>query len=301
MSQISCFSPLRHHFLFSLLILLLFSIFHASDAATKLVDKVCKQTSSYSFCVQSLYTDSRTPEAYEYTLAYIAVRLASINATSTQHYISDQLKLTSINGSGRHEQQQQQQERLQICSRGYRRAVSAMEMAYNDLDSETYFELARLAGKASSGASDCQAAFKRIHSPTVLAKGNQDLISNDLQGTRHSATPLQKIDKPGGKASLQKIDKLGGKEDEAYLFLNIETRRVSLSILDQNNIVCAGPCREQKIWTELEGAPGPCSSATHGRRSRNPREGEICSELSSVWPGIEPAWGSTWSSNTLAA
>jgi hypothetical protein len=52
-----------------------------------------------------------------------------------------------------------------------------MEMAFNDLDSETFFELARLAGKASSGGNDCQAAFKRIHSPTVLAKGNQDLMN----------------------------------------------------------------------------------------------------------------------------
>jgi hypothetical protein len=50
-----------------------------------------------------------------------------------------------------------------------------MEMAFNDLDSETFFELARLAGK--SGGNDCQAAFKRIHSPTVLAKGNQDLMN----------------------------------------------------------------------------------------------------------------------------
>ncbi|KAJ6863852.1 hypothetical protein NC651_034611 [Populus alba x Populus x berolinensis] len=41
--------------------------------ATALVDKVCKQTSSYPFCVRSLYSDSRTPEADEYTLAYISV------------------------------------------------------------------------------------------------------------------------------------------------------------------------------------------------------------------------------------
>ncbi|KAL9361016.1 hypothetical protein Peur_043801 [Populus x canadensis] len=57
-----------------------------------------------------------------------------------------------------------------------------MEMAFNDLDSETFFELARLAGKASRGGNDCQAAFKRIHSPTVLAKGNQDLNLCEICG-----------------------------------------------------------------------------------------------------------------------
>lgn len=154
------------------LLLLLLSIFHVSDAATALVDKVCKQTSSYPFCVHSLYSDSRTPEADEYTLAYISVGVAYNNATSTQHYISDQLRSIEVNGSSHHDQQQ----RLQMCSRGYQRAVSALTMAHNDLDSETFFELARLAAKASSGANDCKAAFKGVPSPTALAKGNQDLV-----------------------------------------------------------------------------------------------------------------------------
>ncbi|KAJ6863848.1 cell wall / vacuolar inhibitor of fructosidase 2-like [Populus alba x Populus x berolinensis] len=165
-------SPPRLLHSISLLLLLLLSIFHASDAATALVDKVCKQTSSYPFCVRSLYSDSRTPEADEYTLAYISVGVAYNNATSTQHYISDQLRSIEVNGSSHHDQQQ----RLQMCSRGYQRAVSALTMAHNDLDSETFFELARLAAKASSGANDCKAAFKGVPSPTALAKGNQDLV-----------------------------------------------------------------------------------------------------------------------------
>lgn len=165
-------SPPRLLHSVSLLLLLLLSIFHASDAATALVDKVCKQTSSYPFCVRSLYSDSRTPEADEYTLAYISVGVAYNNATSTQHYISDQLRSIEVNGSSHHDQQQ----RLQMCSRGYQRAVSALTMAHNDLDSETFFELARLAAKASSGANDCKAAFKGLPSPTTLAKGNQDLV-----------------------------------------------------------------------------------------------------------------------------
>ncbi|KAJ6756846.1 hypothetical protein OIU79_029097 [Salix purpurea] len=170
-SRVSCPSPPRLLHCLTLL-LLLFSTFHASDAATALVEKVCRQASSYSFCVRSLYSDSRTPEADEYTLAYISVGVAYSNATSTQRYISDQLKSIEVSGSSHRDQQQ----RLQICSRGYQRAVSALVMAHNDLDSETFFELARLAGKASSGAGDCKAAFKGIPPPTALAKGNQDLM-----------------------------------------------------------------------------------------------------------------------------
>lgn len=161
-----CFSLLSP--LLSLLVLL--TIVRATDnkPANNLVDKICKQTSGYSFCVTSLYSDSRTPEADQYTLAFISVGLAYIHANTSQHHISELLS----NGSS-HDHADQQ--RLQRCSRDYSNAVSALAMAYNDLNSETFFELADLAGEAARSASDCQAAFKGIPSPP-LANRNHDLM-----------------------------------------------------------------------------------------------------------------------------
>ncbi|EEF37199.1 cell wall / vacuolar inhibitor of fructosidase 2 [Ricinus communis] len=149
-------------FLISLLLLILHS--DAAGATTKLVDKVCQQTSSYSFCVNSLYSDSRTPDADEYTLAFISVGLAYANATSTRDHISELLK-------NHHDHYQQP---LQRCVRNYNKAISLLAMADNDLNSETFFELADLANQASRAATDCDAAFKGIPSPP-LANRNSDL------------------------------------------------------------------------------------------------------------------------------
>ncbi|KAE9599143.1 hypothetical protein Lal_00044087 [Lupinus albus] len=52
---------------------------------------------------------------------------------------------------------------LQKCVSDYKKAVSAIEMAYNDLNSETFFELADLAGDACHAAEDCQANMKGTH------------------------------------------------------------------------------------------------------------------------------------------
>ncbi|KAH8486153.1 hypothetical protein H0E87_027575 [Populus deltoides] len=249
-------SPPRLLHSISLLLLLLLSIFHASDAATALVDKVCKQTSSYPFCVRSLYSDSRTPEADEYTLAYISVGVAYNNATSTQHYISDQLRSIEVNGSSHHDQQQ----RLQMCSRGYQRAVSALAMAHNDLDSETFFELARLAAKASSGANDCKAAFKGIPSPTALAKGNQDLVES-CKTKGYSAGDIAAEVGPKMKeidSSAVIDERIGGSSSENSCQLHDENSQGTLP-----NNKAKGPSRA--IQLEHSAAAKIDVKETHGR------------------------------------
>ncbi|KAJ9162771.1 hypothetical protein P3X46_022520 [Hevea brasiliensis] len=152
-------SPSNGFFLLSLL--LLFSILHAASFPTKIVDKVCKRTSNYSFCVESLYSDSRTPEADQYTLAFVAVRLAYLSASTTRDFITQLLK-------------NENQKPLQICIGDYNMAVSAIIMADNDLNSETFFELADLANKAAAAADDCEAAFKGNQS-RPLGNKNKDL------------------------------------------------------------------------------------------------------------------------------
>ncbi|KAJ7967881.1 Pectinesterase inhibitor [Quillaja saponaria] len=144
--------------LYLLVFFILVRSYSASNTnITQLVDEVCKKTSNYSFCVESLYSDPHTPDADRYSLAYVSFCLAYLNATNTRDYITKLLK--HANSSHHHYQQD-----LQRCAGDYKKAVSAIEMAYNDLNSETFFELADLAGVAAHSAENCQANFKGTHS-----------------------------------------------------------------------------------------------------------------------------------------
>lgn len=161
----------KYHHILCLSTLFLFQCFFFIPCAgiqpTKLVDAVCRKTySSYSFCVESLYSDPRTPSADSYVFAYISFGLAALaylNASTTQQHVAHLLNKSA----GGHSQQ------LHTCYHDYNKAVSALQLAYNDLNSETFFELADLAAVASLAAHDCQAAFNATFSP--LTNMNRDL------------------------------------------------------------------------------------------------------------------------------
>lgn len=131
---------------------------------SNLVNKVCNQTSNYTFCVESLYANPKTPHANRQELAYIIFGSAYLNATSTQEHIA---KLLNKNANT------SQRPLLLRCARDYTKAVSKLAVAYGDLDSETYNSLANYSRTASAAADDCQAAFKGTHSP--LTTRNKDL------------------------------------------------------------------------------------------------------------------------------
>lgn len=152
-------------------LLLAISIFiHPSNATTNstfqpsdLVKEVCNQTSNFTFCVDSLYSDPRTPHADRYVLAYVSFGSAYRNADATRHYIA---MLLSNNVS------EPQKRFLQKCSSDYTKAVSKLQEAFGDLDSETFYSLAKLAGIAASSANDCQAAFNGTTSPLTTMNKN---------------------------------------------------------------------------------------------------------------------------------
>ncbi|PSS32838.1 Cell wall / vacuolar inhibitor of fructosidase [Actinidia chinensis var. chinensis] len=136
-----------------------------AEQPTELVSSICKNTTNYNFCVESLYSDPRTPTADTYVLAFIAFDLAYLNATHIQAYIRQELLHNATSGSD-------YSRRLQICDGCYDRAVSALALALNDLNSETYSQLADLAGVAARKARKCQAAFE---GPSPLSRMNHDL------------------------------------------------------------------------------------------------------------------------------
>lgn len=150
--------------LFSISIFIYSSPSYAADIQpTELVNEVCNQTSNYTFCVESLYTDPRTQNADSYELAYVAFRLAFFKANSTNDLIAKLLKNNTNEGQS-----------LQTCSGKYENAVFALEEAYGDLDSESFDLLLDLSNNAAQAAADCQAALKGTSLRSSLTDMNED-------------------------------------------------------------------------------------------------------------------------------
>ncbi|KAI8567136.1 hypothetical protein RHMOL_Rhmol02G0097000 [Rhododendron molle] len=137
---------------------------------TDLVESVCKNTTTYAFCVDSLYSDPRTPTADAYVLAFVSFDLAYANATRTEAYV--RALLGRRRGSSRRDEYSRLLER---CDRLYGEAVSALALALNDLNSETYSELASYAADSAREAGDCQAAFRGTAFRSPLTRMNRDL------------------------------------------------------------------------------------------------------------------------------
>ncbi|CAN1237765.1 Cell wall / vacuolar inhibitor of fructosidase 2 [Linum grandiflorum] len=139
----------------SVLVALLLLLTAAAASATiirpEYAKEVCNKTSDYKLCVDVLYTDPRTPGADRPSIADIVARLAYQNATSMRQY------LTSIKGNGG----MVGLSRVKICRSDYEIAVNKMEMALNDLNSESYYSLVHYANVSAAAARHCQAVFQK--------------------------------------------------------------------------------------------------------------------------------------------
>ncbi|KAK0602751.1 hypothetical protein LWI29_036658 [Acer saccharum] len=125
---------------------------------TQLVDRVCNKTNNYSFCVNALYTDPRTPDADTYTLADISFRLAYKAATNTSRLITQLLKNSTTTDD---------HDNLKRCLKDYNTAIEALGSGLNDLNSETFFTLPRYANTTSRSAEDCEAHYKSLGSTSI--------------------------------------------------------------------------------------------------------------------------------------
>ncbi|KAL2475799.1 Cell wall/vacuolar inhibitor of fructosidase 2 [Abeliophyllum distichum] len=144
-------------------------IYANSDVnSTQLATQVCKNTTNFSFCQASVYSDPRAPVADRYVLSYIAFGLAYKNATNTSDYIDFTLK--SIKEGAKPEII----EALQKCQGDYKEAIRALSEALNNLDSETFYGLDKLSLDVENSARSCEAGFQG-HSP--ISEKNQNLIN----------------------------------------------------------------------------------------------------------------------------
>ncbi|KAK6123907.1 hypothetical protein DH2020_042350 [Rehmannia glutinosa] len=126
-----------------------------SAAAKKpeLAIQVCKKTTDFKFCRQTIYSDPRAPDADRVVLAYIAFKNAS-----------------KIGGGGG---KSGILKGLKSCLADYNQAIGDLSEVLRDLDDETYYDFDKLSREAESRARACEKGF-RGRSP--IAKGNSDLI-----------------------------------------------------------------------------------------------------------------------------
>ncbi|XP_019425125.1 PREDICTED: cell wall / vacuolar inhibitor of fructosidase 2-like [Lupinus angustifolius] len=156
---------IKYHLL-SLMFFISILVYPSFTLNNKLVDDVCAKTSDYSFCIKSLYSDSRTATADRVVLAYVALDLAYLDATNTSEYIEKLIGQTTSPGD---------RANLEDCAADYEKAESKLAIAHNDLDSETYNALADYASNASLAVEHCQGIIKgtypKLHSRNHDFKG----------------------------------------------------------------------------------------------------------------------------------
>ncbi|KAL5697986.1 hypothetical protein ACHQM5_029077 [Ranunculus cassubicifolius] len=158
-----------------ILVLLVFlpsSLSSSSSSAQVLINNVCNQVTNYTFCVEILNSDPRAqdPNADNNILAYISFGLAFQNATDTLSHIKYLLK-----NATRNKDVLDSMEGLQKCKSDYSKAVSSVEEAYNELNSETYSGLADLVSVASKAAAACEGAFNNTTRGSPLRDRNNGL------------------------------------------------------------------------------------------------------------------------------
>ncbi|KAK4434747.1 hypothetical protein Salat_0637600 [Sesamum alatum] len=137
----------------------------ASGAGTtELATQICRNTSSYAFCQEAMYSDPRAVGADRYLLAYIAYRQAYLNATETADYIASELKSGGASGS------------LRKCLGYYEEAIRRLAEMLGNLDSETFYGLDQLSIDVENSVRGCEASVGNSPSPSPLSKRNDDLI-----------------------------------------------------------------------------------------------------------------------------
>lgn len=151
--------------LLSVLIVISVSV-RPSNAATEQIDKVCKKTSNYSFCVGVLSSNgwALMPNADLVTIAYAAFNPAYDSAIKTKDYIGSLLEDTNDPAL---------QESLKRCQADYEHVAEKMTQAVSNLDSRSYGSIDDLAEEAAAKVDDCQSGLSGGAARSQLADKNR--------------------------------------------------------------------------------------------------------------------------------
>lgn len=144
--------------------------FSPTDAASDIVEGVCKESGNYSFCIKALELDPRTAGAKNHMdLAVIALEMGISNSTGTRIYIARMYRSPKTDPP--------QQSALKGCLWGYDGAVSSFKSALMELrvDPLTANYDAKLAG---DGATYCSGVMESAGmNDSSISDGNRFTLS----------------------------------------------------------------------------------------------------------------------------
>ncbi|GFQ02762.1 cell wall / vacuolar inhibitor of fructosidase 2 [Phtheirospermum japonicum] len=136
----------------------------AADKKTPLAIEVCKNTTDFNFCRQSIYSDPRAATADRVILAYISFTNAYLNATYTRDYIASLIKSAGVG-----ENHDDVVRGLKSCLGNYDEVVRAISEVLRDLDDETYYEFDKLSLDAENNSRACERA---LHGRSPITQRN---------------------------------------------------------------------------------------------------------------------------------
>ena len=97
-----------------------------AHAASELVEGICHKSQNYSFCIQALESDPKTPAAKDYMdLAEISLTLGISNATDTRSYVTDMYENSRTDPK--------KKPTLKACISAYDGAVVSFKSAFGEL------------------------------------------------------------------------------------------------------------------------------------------------------------------------
>ncbi|GLT79500.1 hypothetical protein SLA2020_509860 [Shorea laevis] len=137
---------------------------------TELVKQVCTHTSDYNFCVQTLSSDANAgaSEALAKELVNAALRLAQTKSSSSQDLITHHLNNASTSAA--------EKQLLQRCLVHNGKAISALSLANNDLNSDSFLDMVEEMQGAAAATENCQYIIKGTRF-TALEDMNRVLIN----------------------------------------------------------------------------------------------------------------------------
>ncbi|KAI3456618.1 hypothetical protein Pfo_013281 [Paulownia fortunei] len=141
----------------------------ATAKRIELATQVCRNTTNFAFCRDTIYSDPRAPDADRYVLAYIAFGKAYSNATHTRNYIVSKIKSIEAAGGGK----SGILKGLKNCLGYYNEAFRTLSEMLGDLDSESFYELDKLSLDVEGCPRACEKGF---HGRSPITKRNDDLI-----------------------------------------------------------------------------------------------------------------------------
>ncbi|XP_068660626.1 putative invertase inhibitor [Aristolochia californica] len=147
----------------------------------ELVDRVCRGSDDYYFCVSTLNSDHRTPNADLVGLAQISVDVTTKDLTSTYNYIEVLLKKTTDPRMKRD---------LGQCSGFYDTARNATLDASKAVARKDFAEVVTDAQLVGAAVGDCQDVFRAENPPLASPLKEQNQNAIDLATIVNSAANL---------------------------------------------------------------------------------------------------------------